>query len=103
MEPYMIDYYNSMPQGVNVIDSLNKEYEELEEKYGKVEKELQFYKSLFEYPLNNSAIFNLRRVKQGGEDKWIDKVKISEKELRELDTSKEVEYLLRNCNPRCER
>ena len=29
MEPYMIDYYNSMPQGVNVIDSLNKEYEEL--------------------------------------------------------------------------
>ena len=33
MESQIIDYYNEMPYGVNVIDKLNKEYDVLEEKY----------------------------------------------------------------------
>ena len=37
------------------------------------------------------------------QDIWIDKVKICENELRELDMCPKVKYLLDNCNPRCER
>tara|TARA_Y100000996_G_scaffold355544_1_gene296110 strand:- start:149 stop:460 length:312 start_codon:yes stop_codon:yes gene_type:complete len=103
MENQLIDYYNDMPSGVNVIDSLNKEYNVLYEKYKEIEKELKFYQSIFDYPLCNSAVFNLRRVKQGGKDKWIDKIKITENELRELDSSEMVNNLILHCNPRCER
>ena len=48
MENQLIDYYNDMPSGVNVIDSLNKEYNELYEKYKEIEKELKFYQSIFD-------------------------------------------------------
>ena len=33
MEPQMIDYYNDMPYGVNVIDKRNEELAELQLKY----------------------------------------------------------------------
>ncbi len=33
MEPQLIDYYNEMPHSVNVIDGMNKELSELQEKY----------------------------------------------------------------------
>ena len=33
MEPQIIDYYNELPQSVNVIDKLNQEYDELQSKY----------------------------------------------------------------------
>ena len=33
MEPQVIDYYNELPQSVNVIDKLNQEYDELLSKY----------------------------------------------------------------------
>ena len=33
MEPQMIDYYNEMPYGVNVIDKMNEELAELQSKY----------------------------------------------------------------------
>lgn len=33
MEPQVIDYYNELPQSVNVIDKLNEEYAELQKKY----------------------------------------------------------------------
>ena len=31
MEPQLIDYYNEMPHMVNIIDKMNKEYEEIQE------------------------------------------------------------------------
>ena len=33
MEPQIIDYYNETPHGINVIDKLNEEYDELQSKY----------------------------------------------------------------------
>ena len=33
MEPQIIDYYNELPQGLNIIDKLNEEYDELQNKY----------------------------------------------------------------------
>ena len=33
MEPQIIDYYNEFPHSVNVIDKLNEEYDELQNKY----------------------------------------------------------------------
>ena len=33
MEPQIIDYYNEIPHGINVIDKLNEEYSELQSKF----------------------------------------------------------------------
>jgi hypothetical protein len=33
MEPQIIDYYNESPHGINVIDKLNEEYDQLQSKY----------------------------------------------------------------------
>ena len=33
MEPQMIDYYNEMPSGINVIDKMNDELSELQKNY----------------------------------------------------------------------
>ena len=37
MEPQMIDYYNEMPYGVNVIDKMNEELAELQSKYDELQ------------------------------------------------------------------
>ena len=110
-EPQLSDFYNRDDiSAFHVIDKMNQEYNELYLDYMKkmeeieaLKKELNFVNQVFEYPLRNSAVFNLVRVKKGGQDIWIDKVKIYENELRELDMRPKVKYLLDNCNPRCER
>lgn len=110
-EPQLSDFYNSDDiSAFQVIDNMNQEYNELYFNYMKkmeeieaLKKELKFVNQVFEYPLRNSAVFNLVRVKKDGQDIWIDKVKIYENELRELDMCPKVKYLLDNCNPRCER
>ena len=38
MEPQMIDYYNEMPFGINVVDKMNKELEDLQKKYNELNK-----------------------------------------------------------------
>jgi len=38
MEPNIIDYYNELPNSVNVIDKLNEEYSQLLEKYDKLKE-----------------------------------------------------------------
>ena len=34
----MIDYYNEMPSGINVIDKMNEELDDLQKKYNELEK-----------------------------------------------------------------
>lgn len=102
-EPNMIDYYNTFPLNVNVIEKMNEEYRLLMEEKINLEKELEFLKSIFDYPLRNNAIFNLVRLKKNGEDVWAVRNRMTERELREFDDCKEVRYMLENCNPRCER
>ena len=76
MENQMIDYYNNYPQGINVIDKMNEEYNQLQEEKNKIEKELEFYKSIFSTH-RNSAVFNLRIKTINGEKIWIDQIKIT--------------------------
>ena len=44
MEPHIIDYYNEMPYSVNVIDKMNTELSELQDKYNELDKEYKQYK-----------------------------------------------------------
>jgi hypothetical protein len=94
MEPQVIDYYHELPSSAKVIDKLNEEYHRLEKETSFLKKELEFYKSAFKYPHSNSAVFNLRRVKKDGKDLWIDRIKINENELRELDQCDIVKALI---------
>lgn len=40
MEPQIIDYYNEIPNGINVIDKMNEELSELQKKYSDLEKKI---------------------------------------------------------------
>ena len=44
MEPQVIDYYNDMPLGVNVIDKMNEELAELQDKYEEINKIVNKYR-----------------------------------------------------------
>ena len=103
MEPSMIDYYRQYPLNVDVIEIMNDEYHLLEEENKNLKKELEFINSIFKYPLRNNAIFNLMRLKKNGKDEWVNKIQVTEKELLEYDDCKDVQYLLKNCNPKYER
>ena len=91
MENQIIDYYNNFPTGVNVINELNEEYNQLENEKNKIQKELEFYQSIFKTHIN-SAIFNLRIKTINGEKIWIDKIKIYTDYdlLNKLDEDEEV-------------
>tara|TARA_B100001094_G_C17773840_1_gene596353 strand:+ start:261 stop:584 length:324 start_codon:yes stop_codon:yes gene_type:complete len=103
MEPSIVDYYRDYPLNVDVIKKMNEEHHLLMDENEKLKKELEFVKRIFKYPLRNNVIFNLVRLKKNGEDVWINKIQVSENELKELDDCEEVRYLLKICNPRCER
>ena len=40
MEPQMIDYYNGLPSGINVIDKMNEELDDLQKKYNALEQKV---------------------------------------------------------------
>ena len=103
MEPSMVDYYREYPLNIDVIEKMNDEYHLLEEENKNLKKELEFINSIFKYPLRNNAIFNLMRLKKNGKDEWVNKIQVTEKELLEYDDCKDVQYLLKNCNPKYER
>tara|TARA_B110000285_G_C15131851_1_gene624132 strand:- start:78 stop:425 length:348 start_codon:yes stop_codon:yes gene_type:complete len=110
-EPQVSDYYNTDNIACfEVIEKMNEECNELlhktlvqEEKMNELQRELDFVNQVFTHPLETSVIFNLVRVKKDGKEIWIDRIKIQENELRDLDQCDTVKYLLDNCNPRCER
>ena len=37
----MVDYYNDMPSGINVIDKMNAELDDLQKKYDELEQKLK--------------------------------------------------------------
>ena len=47
MEPQLIDYYNEMPSGINVIDKMNEELAVLQKKYDYLEKKINKFKFTF--------------------------------------------------------
>ena len=48
MEPLLIDYYNEYPSFVKIIETLNNEYSELQNKYDSLDKMLNEYKHKYE-------------------------------------------------------
>ena len=42
MEPNLIDYYNEIPHGINVIDKMNEELSDLQKKYDKLKEKYTF-------------------------------------------------------------
>jgi hypothetical protein len=48
MEPLLIDYYNEYPSFVKIIETLNNEYSELQNKYDSLDKTLNEYKHKYE-------------------------------------------------------
>jgi len=65
MEPQLIDYYNEMPSGINVIDKMNEELADLQKKYDELEKKINKFKCPFiivdskeEYKKYNNIISN---------------------------------------------
>ena len=66
MEPQIIDFYNEMPSGVNVIDKLNEEFNNLQNEYNKLKNELEkdkppkvLYSSYEEWDKTNADAFKL--------------------------------------------
>ena len=78
-EPNMADYYNTFPDVVNVIQKMNEEHHQLMDENEKLKKEINFLKSIFEYPLKNNAIFNLVRLQKNGQDVWAVRNRMSER------------------------
>ena len=85
-----------------MINELNEEYNQLENEKNKIQKELEFYQSIFKTHIN-SAIFNLRIKTINGEKIWIDKIKIYTDYdlLNKLDEDEEVKEWKKPI--RCER
>ena len=42
----MVDYYNEIPSGINVIDKMNEELDDLQKKYDELEKSILNIKKL---------------------------------------------------------
>ena len=47
MDPQMIDYYNKFPSGINVIDRMNEEFDEVQKENEMLKKKLELYKFNF--------------------------------------------------------
>lgn len=107
IDSYIVDYYNSQPYNINVIEKMNEEYQKKEEENEKLKKEIDFLKIPFEnYKLRNTAVFNIVRAKMlTGEDIWFNKIdpNVNEDFLKLLEQTDHIKYLIKNCNPRCER
>jgi hypothetical protein len=84
MEPQIIDYYNEMPYSVNVIDKMNTEFSELQDKYNELYKKINKFKipyiivtNIDDYHLNNNNITKFRsKIKEILNDKENGLVKI---------------------------
>lgn len=54
----MVDYYNEMPSGINVIDKMNEELDDLQKKYNELEKKVeQLSDTILDY--KDNIIFDL--------------------------------------------
>ena len=72
-----------------------------------LKKEIEFMNIPFtDYKLRNTAVFNIVRAKTiQGEDIWFNKIDPSTTKefLKSLESNDYIEYLIKNCNPKCER
>jgi len=62
----------------------------------KLKEELIFFNKIFEF--SDSLVYNMIIKYKNGGKVWIDKQKITEKELVELDEDDEIKNLIQSCN-----
>ena len=62
----------------------------------KLKEELFFFNKIFEF--NDSLVYNMIIKYKNGNKVWIDKQKITERELLELDEDDEIKNLIQSCN-----
>ena len=62
----------------------------------KLKEELFFFNKIFKF--YDSLVYNMIIKYKNGEKVWIDKQKITERELLELDEDDEVKNLSKSCN-----
>jgi len=62
----------------------------------KLKEELIFFNKIFEF--NDSLVYNMIIKYKNGNKVWIDKQKITERELLELDEDDEIKNLIQSCN-----
>jgi hypothetical protein len=62
----------------------------------KLKEELFFFNKIFKF--NDSLLYNMIIKYKNGEKVWIDKQKITERELLELDVDDEIKNLIKSCN-----
>jgi hypothetical protein len=82
---------------------MSSNIQELQAENKSLKEEIQLYKSLFDYPLNNSCIFNLMLVPKDGKQVWIDKIKVTKEFLLQCEQTERVKELLKNINPKYEK
>ena len=61
MEPFIIDFYNEMPYGVNVIENMNKELIKIQDENSMLNDKVLDLKKLIE---NNSRLHELEIIKK---------------------------------------
>ena len=86
MEPQIKDYYNEMPEGVNVIDKMNEELSEEQEKSRELEKVIRELKAEIEFlkkNLHGIPLFEQIIISQEEEDEYERKFYEIERELED--------------------
>jgi len=103
--PGCIDW--SSQRHINDIDApgepvpeTEQEKNELLDKLRDIEKDLKFYKSLFETHYN-SCLFNMKIKHLKGEQVWVDPTRDTDEYIRNLDVDDEIEGWLKPT--KCER
>ena len=59
IEPRLIDYYNELPHGINVIDKMNEELEELQKKYDELHEK---YNKLQPFPMPKIRVKSINEL-----------------------------------------
>tara|TARA_B100000902_G_C27311255_1_gene918544 strand:+ start:297 stop:1169 length:873 start_codon:yes stop_codon:yes gene_type:complete len=66
-EPHLIDYYNTFPHGINVIDKMNEELDILQTKYNQLKQNFKNYRlnhTIITYPMPKIKVKDMDELKQ---------------------------------------